>query len=76
MVSISKSLLHKNDNNEVQEHYNNKIQQNATVCRYLFTEKLLYMFRWYDLYQKLHLQFYLLLMMDGMTPGTYRVILQ
>ena len=73
--------------------YINKIQQDATVCRYLFTAKLLYMFRasitpiirstsgvlirprwrkaveqirWYDLYQKLQLQFYVLLMMGAM----------
>jgi len=26
-------------------HYINKIQQDATVCMYLFTTKLLYMFR-------------------------------
>ena len=87
-------------------HYINKIQQDATVCRYLFTAKWLYMFRvsiapiirstsncncsfwyrslylcnnlrpawplgyaggrlllWYfDLYQNLQLQFYVLLM--------------
>jgi len=29
----------------VYEEYINKIQQDATVCRYLFTAKSLYMFR-------------------------------
>ena len=29
----------------LRETYINKIQQDATVCRYLFTAKLLYMFR-------------------------------
>jgi hypothetical protein len=71
--------------------YINKILQDATVCRYLFTAKSLYMFRvsiahiirstqncncslWYrsllccycDLYQRLQLQFYVLLMMGAM----------
>ena len=32
--------------------------------------------RYYDLYQKLRLQFYVLLMMGAMTPETCRVILQ
>ena len=39
--------------------YINKIQRDATVCRYLFTAKLLCM------YQKLQLQFDVLLMMDA-----------
>ena len=67
-----------------------KIQQDATVCRYLFTASLLYMFRasivpiirstkncnrslwyrslhhYYDLYQRLRLQFLVLLMMGTM----------
>jgi len=96
------------------------IQPDATICRYLFTGKLLYMFRvsqhsssgvlktvtaasgtghntgaatslqrglighvggkylhqYYDLYQRLRLQFLLLLMMSAVTPETYRVALQ
>ena len=46
-----------------------KIQPDATVCRYLFTAKLLYMFR-------LRLQFLVLLMMGAVTPETCRVTLQ
>jgi len=73
--------------------YINKIQQDATICRYLFTAKLFYMLRVpshpssrahktvtaasgtgrvtyqvNDLYQKLRLQFYVLLMMGAMAP--------
>jgi hypothetical protein len=60
----------------------NKIRQDATVRRYLFTVKSLYMFRvsnvalghiggrllprYYDLYQRLQLQFYVLLTMGAM----------
>ena len=60
-----------------------EIQQDATVCRYLFTAKLLYLLqplvqiilsgkqacllpRQYDLYQRLQLQFYVLLMMGAL----------
>ena len=70
--------------------YIDKIQENATVCKYLFTAKSLYLFRvsiapiiflqrgqsghvggrllprYYDLYQRLQLQFYVLLMMGAM----------
>ena len=87
-----------------------KIELDATVCRYLFTAKLLYMFRvsqhpssgvlktvtaasgtghslsghvggkylyrYYDLYRRLLLQFSILLMMGAVTPETCRVALQ
>jgi len=89
-------------------HHNSvliKIQPDATVCRYLFTAKSLYMFRvsphpssgvlknvtaasgsghnigiipvyrYYDLYRRLRLQFLVLLMMGAVTPETCRVIL-
>jgi len=47
--------------------YISKIQQDATVCRYLFTAKSLYaLLRYYDLYQRMHLQFYVLLMTGAM----------
>jgi len=95
-----------------------KIQPDATVCRYLFAAKSLYMFRlsqhpstgvlktvtaaygtghnigtstslqsglivggkqlyrYYDLYRRLQLQFLILLMTGAVTPQTCRVTLQ
>ena len=60
----------------------NKNPTDATVCRYLFTAKLL----WYnigtatflkrDLYRRLRVQFLILLMMGAVTPETCRVVLQ
>jgi len=40
-LDFCKLVLHA----EHRSFYINKIQQDATVCRYLFTEKVLYVFR-------------------------------
>jgi len=48
----------------------NKNPTDATVCKYLFTAKLLY------LYRKLRVQFLILLMMGAVTPEICRVALQ
>ena len=68
-----------------------KIQLDATVSRYLFTAKSLYMFQVshhpssgvlrtlyfvVDLYRRVRLQFLVLLMMGAVTPETCRVTLQ
>jgi len=51
-----------------------KIKPHATVCRYLFTVKSLYMFQVSQ--HRLWLQFLVLLMMGVVTPETCRVTLQ